>query len=799
MPKEKFRGLMALLLLGFVLLTALPNMLPNSFLPSFLHPQNAPGIELGLDLQGGSYLLLHANTEELIEKHYENLNESLFAEFKERNVRLKTSIDNDGLLIAPYKSADFKSAKGLVTEVLATSSLGYGVKESEGQIRVTLTQISEAQLVSDALDKSVDVVRRRLDESGLVEPSIQRQGDESIVVQMPGVENPSDIKALLGTTAQLNFHWLAVNSSSVQSHAPAVVMAGERIKDAQLAFNQQSGEPVVNFSLDTIGAKQFAQLTQQNIGRPLAIVLDNEVLTAPVIRSAITTGSGEISGQFSTQEASQLALMLRAGALPVELNVVEERTVGPTLGGDSIQSGFASGVFGAALVVAFLLAAYGKWGLVAVANLALSLGVMYSLLSLLGATLTLPGIAGIVLTLGMAVDANILIFERIRENANRKVRGGIRSGFQKAMATIVDSNLTTLIAVSLLFLMGSGPVRGFAVTIGLGIVSTLLVTWVFSQWAINRFFTEFPIKHSTGFSARSVNFILPRMGVLSSVLVMLVVALLGVFGFTFGIDFTGGAQLELAFSGDANLLRQQVSEVLQMPVAVQEFGAHYLASIPSGVDPSILQNSVNQLINQGVEVLRVEMVGGKVSEGFIESGVLAVLLAAAGMLTYLWVRFESHFAWAATLAVAFDVLVTLGYFSLFKLEFNLTAIAALLALIGYSMNDKVVIFDRVRELLREGEGALAEKVNEAILSTFRRTVLTSLTTILALAPMVWLGGAAVQSFAEPMMFGVFIGTLSTMFVAAPMLLKLGLRRERLGLPQLKPLAEEIQAELDRIP
>ncbi len=768
MKSLRSRAMVYGLVIVLGLLSAMPNLLPANLADKFPDWYLENTLALGLDLQGGSHLLLEVDA----------------------------------------------------TELLANNP---------GQ--------PEDLVLKDAVERSLEVVRRRLNETGLVEPSITRQGKNHILVQMPGVADPSEIRELLGTTAQMTFHWAAkpdetrrsailrlTDASGEQEYVleKRVAMQGEHISDAQMAFNQDTTEPVVNFKLDSEGARLFGDITRQNIGRPLAIVLDNQVITAPVIRSVIAGGSGEISGAFTTAEASNLALLLRAGALPAPLNVIEERTVGPDLGSDAIAMGVNTGLLGAALVAAFMLGIYGRWGLIACTGLAINIGLVFGILSLLGATLTLPGIAGIILTIGMAVDANILINERIREESRKGKPAwmALREGFGRAYSTIVDSNITTLIAVSLLFMFGSGPVKGFAVTIGIGLLTSL-----FTAVAFNRLVMEWWIKGRerepltiAGFawldrlSERGINFMKGRVIglVLSGVLSIASIALFIQPGLDYGVDFTGGTLVEVtAPSVSVDELRTTLANQSLASASIQELGdeGDFLIRLPA-------QTAVGEGSDHPVEALKsavlsiqadasfpkVDLVGPKVSGGFSDATILAILLAGAGMLAYLWIRFESHFALAATLTIALDLTKTIGFFALAGVEFNLTAVAALLALIGYSVNDKVVVFDRIRENLRQTpDMPMLDLLNQSISSTLTRTVFTSVTTFLALLPMGIAGGAAVSSFALPMLFGIVIGTSSSVFIASPILYYLSERRTRKGLPQLRPSAEEIRAQLDLIP
>ncbi|MDQ2077984.1 protein translocase subunit SecD [Marinimicrobium sp. ABcell2] len=730
------------ILLG--LLSALPNVLPDTTLEKLPDWYAANQLALGLDLRGGSHLLLAVDTSEIL----------------------------------PEESLD------------------------------------------EVMERSLEVVRRRLDETGMVEPTITRQGQDSILIQLPGVNDPGHIRDLLGTTAKMTFHWAANDSSLSVQRVPGqnegeyyqlekrVALKGEHIRDARLAFNPDSNEPVVNFKLDREGARAFGEMTLANVGRPLAIVLDDTVLTAPVIRTPIMGGSGEISGGFSSREAHDLALMLRAGALPVPLTVIEERTVGPDLGSDAIAMGISTGLMGAGLVLAFMLALYGRWGLIACAGLSINIGLVFGTLSLLGATLTLPGIAGIILTIGMAVDANILINERIREEARKglSARAALAAGFNRAYGTILDSSITTLIAISLLFLFGAGPIRGFAVTIAIGLLMSLFtaitVTRLLMEWR-TRHLGRAPLEMSGPrflqrlAACRPLNFMGTRFWglALSALLSLGALGLLAQPGLNYGIDFSGGSLVEVRADVDVEQLRAGFRTQGLEQLAIQEFGGagQFLVRLPEQTAEQVASGAPVQELKDAVLTLapeaefpRVEMVGPRVSGDFADASILAVLLAGTGMLLYLWFRFESHFASAIIATLALDLAKTLGFFVLLGIEFNLTAIAALLALIGYSVNDKVVVFDRIRENLRlTPDRPLKTVLNESITSTLSRTLFTSVTTFLAVLPMAVAGGSAVASFALPMLFGIVVGTSSSIYIAAPILMLLGERRDKKGLPQLR--------------
>jgi len=491
-----------LLILGVCalgVLFSLPNLFTPAqldWLPSFIPRKQ---VSLGLDLRGGSYLLLEvdvaaAQTEQL-NSTIDNVRDVL------RNAKIGYTDLNvqDGAIVFTIRDQDrIDDARTAVSKI--DPSLSVDITPS-GAGKMQFTAQATEQRRSQAVDQSIEIIRRRIDETGTKEPTIQRQGQNRILVELPGIDNPEHVKALLGKTAKLTFQLVdqsvsvedarrgrtPVGSEILPSEERAaragqppyyllrkrVIVSGNMLVDAQATF--QNNEPVVSFRFDSAGAKRFGDATKENVGKPFAIVLDNRVISAPVIREPILGGSGIISGSFTVQSASDLALLLRAGALPAPITILEERTVGPDLGADSIHAGAFASIVGVVLVVIFMFLFYGLFGLFADIALIFNLCLMLAALSLLGATLTLPGIAGIALTMGMAVDANVLIYERIREEmrSGRTMLSSLEAGFTRAFGTILDSHVTTLVAGILLYWLGSGPVKGFAVTLSIGVLTSL--------------------------------------------------------------------------------------------------------------------------------------------------------------------------------------------------------------------------------------------------------------------------------------------------------------------------------------
>ncbi|WP_107990557.1 protein translocase subunit SecD [Breoghania corrubedonensis] len=520
---------------GFIF--TIPNFFTRDEVASW--PDWVPGrqLVLGLDLQGGAYLLYEVDRGSYEEKRLQALVGDIRTSLRQSEPR----IGYTGLGVKNDKTVQFRlrdtgridearaRLKDLVNPLDASLFAGTQINEfsftiaDDGLVRFSFTDEGLAQRIRSVVDQSIEVIRRRVDQLGTTEPSIQRQGEDRILVEAPGLDDPERLKTLIGQTAQMTFHLVDSNANvqqAIQTRPPAgdllvystddppvpylidetPLLTGEDLQDSQATFDQRSNQPVVTFRFNTSGARKFAKVTQQNVGRPFAIVLDNEVISAPVIREPILGGSGQISGNFTVQSANDLAILLRAGALPAKLTIVEERTVGPGLGADSIEAGKIASLVGIVAVAVFMILAYGLFGIIADIALFVNMVLIFGALSFLGATLTLPGIAGIVLTVGMAVDANVLIYERVREEVRngRSAVSALDAGFSRALGTILDANITTLIAAVILFYLGSGPIRGFAVTLAIGIVTTVFSAFTFtrflvSMWLRNRRPSKLPI------------------------------------------------------------------------------------------------------------------------------------------------------------------------------------------------------------------------------------------------------------------------------------------------------------------
>ncbi len=459
-------------------------------------------VNLGLDLQGGSYLLLEINSDSLIEEKIQskiipikkllrenNLEYSNF-NLKKKSFTLKV---ND---LDKFKLLFFSKKDNFLNPYIETyRSFELDYKElNDKNIEILFSKYGLLSINNAALKQSIEIVRRRIDDTGTKEPTILQRGEKRILVELPGLKDPERVKKLLGKTAQLNFRLVSDNSEFGVENlisengeslkiSKRIIMSGENLIDAQPSIQNQQNEPAVSFTLDRLGAQKFGRTTTDNVGKRLAIVLDGKIISAPNINEPITSGSGIISGNFTFQEATDLALLLRSGALPTPLDVVEERTVGPDLGEDSIKSGVTSLIVGFIFVILFMFYKYKIFGLIANIALIGNLLMLVGVLTILEATLTLPGIAGIILTVGMAVDANVLIFERIKEElkTEKSIIHAFDTGYSKAKITVLDANITTLIAAVILFFFGSGPVKGFAITLAIGIITTLFTAYFLAR------------------------------------------------------------------------------------------------------------------------------------------------------------------------------------------------------------------------------------------------------------------------------------------------------------------------------
>ncbi|OLP53205.1 protein translocase subunit SecDF [Rhizobium rhizosphaerae] len=818
-PRWAIFAYIAITLFGII--AVIPNFLTaeqqqryHAFLP-------VKPVTLGLDLKGGSHLVLEVDAAGLRRARLNTLLDDIRNLL--RTERLSTAaarLTGDTVTVTLDDPAALARIQPKIQALAApVGTLGFGTSSSDiavttngNTITVGLTEAGLQERMTAAVDQSLEIIRRRVDQVGVAEPLIQRVGSDRILVQLPGLQDPTRLRQLLGSTAQMSFHMV---DQSVDPNAPnpprgveilpgandqnkyavesRVAISGERLADAKAGFNPQTNEPIVSFSFDSQGARQFAEITREAVGKPFAIVLDGKVLTAPVIREPIVGGQGQISGNFTAQEATVLSALLRSGALPAPLTIIEERSVGPNLGSDSIRMGIYTGLAGFAAVCLMMLALYTSWGVIANLGLLLHTILTVAVLAMLGSTLTLPGIAGIILGIGMAVDANILINARIREETANGA-GAMKAldvGFNKAYATIVDGNVTTLVGTLLLFLFGTGPVRGFAVTMMIGIVismftSITVVRLMMQQMVVRRKMKKIEIHSIFGKvpSMRSFSFMRGRYLAIGMSAFLSISSVILFFkpGLNYGIDFVGGIQVEATSQQALNMasVREKLESLNLGEVALQDFdqGKSVLIRVqrqPGGeAEQTVALNAIKDAVAQaipGAAFERTEVVGPTISTELARSGFMAVGLAMLAILCYIWWRFEWHFAIGAIVTLILDITKMIGFFALTQIDFNLTAIAAVLTLIGYSVNDKVVVYDRMRENLRKYKTMpFSELIDLSINQVVMRCIFTSVAILASLLPMAIWGGDPVKPFAWPMVFGVIVATTSSIYIGGPILL-----------------------------
>ena len=792
------------------------------------------------------------------------------------------------------ESMELKSPAQLVD--LKKRSLNLGL-DLQGGIHLVLevkTEGMEQQEAQDAVAQAQEVIRNRVDQFGVAEPTIQRQGENRIIIELPGVQDVQRAKDLVGQTALLEFQLLEpaedrtrliqridqvlapqeeseeeeedlllsstperaplssmlspagedltvsgrdllrvknlLNTSEAQELIPADVefifsskpagaegnefyflylvrkkpeMTGHMIQDAFVSIGQvveYMGQPIVNFSTTDEGVRLFSRITGSHIGERMAIVLDESVYSAPVIQSKISEGRGIITGSGTQEEAKDLAIVLRAGALPAEVEIIEDRTVGPSLGRDSIEQGRTAAIYSMVLIAIFMILYYRAAGIIADCALLLNMLFIMAVLAGFHATLTLPGIAGIILTIGMAVDANVLIFERIREElrSGKTVRAAIDSGYGHALSAIIDANVTTFLVGIVLYQFGTGPIRGFALTLCIGIISSLFTAFFVTRTIFDLITRKWEQSSlSIGpialFSNLNIRFLSLRnigFGTSAAVLLIGIVSILGINGIRKGIDFAGGTLLELHFDPAVQVedIRSQLGSV---PVGdaeidlskseIKQFGSEndiLIRVSESGTGTEVADGIMGVLkagfaasIEDMEWIRRQEKVGPKIGSELSSAAVRAVLVALALILIYMAWRFHRFlYGIAAVVALFHDVLITLGLLSLFDIEITLAVVAALLAIVGYSLNDTIVVFDRIRENLhtarRQGfDGTVNQSINECL----SRTMITSATTLLAVLVLMLFGGEVNRDFTITLMIGVVIGTYSSIFVASPVL------------------------------
>lgn len=673
-------------------------------------------------------------------------------------------------------------------------------------LRVDTGKLSPKE-AEGAPERALEIIRNRIDQFGVKEVSIARQGQNEIVVQLPGITDRERALELVGQTALLEFRLVSDDAEKLKEALAGNAPEGYEFKESeeaenlliekkaevtgadllnavvkfdQTAFNQ----PIVGITFNREGARKFAKLTGENVDRRLAIVLDGVVKSAPVIKERIPGGEGVIQGRFSPEEANDLAIVLRAGALPAPVVIEEERTVGPLLGRDSITAGIRAILIGAFLVFLFMIIYYLLAGVIAVVALVLDVIIILGVMGYFHFTLTLPGIAGLILTLGMAVDANVLIYERIREELRdgKTIRSAISNGYQKAFSAIIDSNLTTLIAAVLLFQFGTGPIRGFAMTLTIGIFASLFTALVVTQ-TIFQFLLLSPnfktLKVQKWIKATRINFIAKRKicyGFSIFIIMAGLVTLIMRGDKNFGVDFTGGTLQQFQFEQPVDIarVRKTLTGLGLKGVSIQRLSGEHEVLIRTSEDAyGKIDTSLKEAFKDNrFELMRVEKVGPSVGMHLRKNAIRALGLGLFGILIYVGFRFRHwEYGLAGVIALFHDVVVAAGAMAITGREFDLTVVAAILTIAGYSINDTVVIYDRIREnmrLLRKIN--FIELINLSVNQTLSRTVFTTLTTLFtAVALFIW-GGVVLNNFAFCLIVGFISGIYSTVFIASPLLI-----------------------------
>ena len=836
-------ALLAFLVVASVVLI-IPSFYPNTpqWFKKYVYQE---GLKLGLDLQGGMHLILKVDVDQAVKNAAELSSEDLKDALKRQNitvVKRKSKNPDEILLAVPNKSALEK-----IKEVIEKDFPNLQVKNINEDARfptlaLTISPKEEKFIREHAVDQSLEIIRNRIDQFGVTEPVIVRQGEEEIVVQLPGVKDPERALKLIGQTAQLEFKLVddnaAVDLGSLIRKAvengrlPArydvkqlnavlkgqlprgdriyflkevdnqtgrtrnipillkdkTLMTGDAIKTAHVRIGGNYNEPYVALDLTDRGGRIFAKITGENVGKRLAIVLDGVVRSAPVIREKIGGGHAQISGSFTHEEAADLAIVLRAGALPAPVKIIQNVTVGPSLGRDSIQKGLLSGLAGACFVILFMVTYYKLSGFIADVAMLLNLVFLMAVLALFQATLTLPGIAGIILTIGMGVDSNVLIFERMREEKalGKPIKAFIDGGYDKAFWTIVDAHVTTLITAMALFLFGTGPIKGFAVTLSAGIIINLFTAIYATRWVYDLLMYKKALKDLSFMQIvkkTSIDFIGKRN---ISLIISAVLVATGIFAFVqinrgaanLGVDFAGGTMVQ--YKADKPFGLEKVRSALEHA----KLSGYALQEVPKEnslivrVKKSVatvgdIEADITKALKTGLSQYHFTIeskteIGSTVSRELRKKAITAILISLAGIIGYLAFRFNFSFGVAAAIATFHDVLAVLGIFYILDKEITLLIVTALLTLAGYSLTDTVVVFDRIRENLRKHRKlAFSEIINRSVNEMLSRTIITSVTTLIVVLSLYFFGGVVIHDFALALMLGIIVGTYSSVFVASP--------------------------------
>lgn len=842
--KLKFAFLIMVILLSII--TIVPSFFAGTpvWWKTYLAPE---GLRLGLDLQGGMHLVLKVNLKKAEENSLEFAANDLKDALAEQSISaVRTSgATADTVIFTLPNAGAVDKVKSLVAEDFPDIDARMETKEgSFPRILLTLKEEKRQYIKNHAVDQSLEILRNRIDQFGVAEPVIIRQGTDEIVIQLPGIKDPQRALKLLGDTAQLEFKLVADTAGlnlqelvqqakgskewqdgesmkklnrALQNKLPEntsinfekeidkttkkeilvpillenkTLMTGDMVKDAQVRIGGNFNEPYVSLDMTSRGGKVFAHITEKNVNRRLAIVLDEVVRSAPVIRDRILGGSAQITGSFSHEEAADLAIVLRVGALPAPVDIIQNMSVGASLGQDSITQGLTSGIWGAIMVLAFMIIYYRLSGIIANTAMIFNIVLLFAGLAVLNATLTLPGIAGIILSIGMAVDANVLIYERMREEfaIGKSVRSCVEAGFSKAFSSIVDSQVTTLITALALFLFGTGPIKGFAVTLSLGIIFNLFTVLFYSRFVFDAINAIKPLKQITFLTMlqkSKFDFLRVRNLAFAFSATLVVIGLVALIQVSrghanLGVDFSGGSLFQYKAGQDFTMSevreafsRSEMSEVdLQKVEDEQRLIVKIKKSeaVVSQLADKVEKILTAELPDKGFKLESESEIGSSVSSSLRNQAILAIVLSFVGVIIYLAFRFDIRFGVAAAVSTFHDIIVLVGICWVMDMEFTLLIVTALLTLAGYSLNDTVVVFDRIREnALKEGKASLEATINTSINETLSRTVVTGMTTLFTLVALLFFGGAVIHDFAFVLTVGILFGTYSSIFVASPLL------------------------------
>ena len=789
--------------------------------PSWLRAVGATPLALGLDLRGGVYFLLQVDVDFAIQKRLRGIAGEIESSIK----GVRAEVEDNVLLIE--SNAD--DIADMILEKFPNLT-----RDGNNDSHFLFNDAARDDIIDLTMRQNLQTLRNRIDELGVAEPVITRQGRDRVAAQLPGVQDTAQAKKILGRTAALELRGVDETKSASaaiirrakrgrvppgtelfyqRDGTPLIVeknpvLTGENITDARPGYDQNN-QPAVHIALNAAGGEKMKRYTRPRVGQQLAILLRDknsaEIISAPVINEELYVNF-LIHGRMNAVEAAELSLLLRSGSLAAPLEIVEERTVGPSLGADNIRRGVNSVIGGFAAIAVFIAMYYAAFGLISVGALMANLLMLTALLAVAKATLTLPGLAGFALTLGMAIDANVLINERIREetDAGKSALGAIQTGYERAFSTIVDANITTLIAGLALFAFGSGPVRGFAVVLCFGILTSMFSAVQGSRSLVNMAFERRRAKKlSLGLRALNLKRTLPLMkyrrytGVVSAAFLLVCLISLAVRGLNFGIDFTGGTVIETAFERPPAIadVRRAMADIGMQDAPIQQSGDGLLIiKAPPGESGAELSTRVLESLRQldeGATLRRLEYVGPQVSEELFLAAALALLFVVGGIMLYLSMRFKWRMAIGAIIANLHDVVFILGLFSLFQWEFNLPVLAATLAILGYSVNESVVIFDRVRENFRSQRASAGadDMLDISITQTWARTIITHGSTQLAVLAMLFFGGDALFLFALALTIGIFSSIYSSVLISGPIALYFGLNRDDFIEKRTDPRAE----------